>query len=199
MYNPVSFLKKYDRSGKFIRKYLPALKNFPEKYIYEPWKASTKEQSRARCVIGVDYPFRVVTEKEIEEIFQSAKRLLKKNHNIDLDLKKQSFKIPIKTEKFLQKSEDNFTLKDRTQRPNNKKFRISMKESTRIESFKNHINESEELLSSDRIIFRKNDMYINQCYDQSKTSSKELEKSLSKIQNKNKTSMDNQKLSLIHI
>lgn len=34
------------------RKYLPILKNFPSKYIYEPWTASEEEQKQAGCIIG---------------------------------------------------------------------------------------------------------------------------------------------------
>lgn len=36
----------------FGRKYLPVLKNFPSKYIYEPWTASEEEQKQAGCIIG---------------------------------------------------------------------------------------------------------------------------------------------------
>uniref|UniRef100_A0A8C0I8C7 Photolyase/cryptochrome alpha/beta domain-containing protein n=1 Tax=Bubo bubo TaxID=30461 RepID=A0A8C0I8C7_BUBBB len=40
--NPVLFL--------FCRKYLPILKNFPSKYIDEPWTASEEEQKQAGCI-----------------------------------------------------------------------------------------------------------------------------------------------------
>lgn len=38
-YSPVAFGKKTDRNGDYIKKYLPALRKFPPKYIYEPWTA----------------------------------------------------------------------------------------------------------------------------------------------------------------
>lgn len=38
-YSPVAFGKKTDKNGDYIRKYLPVLRNFPSKYIYEPWTA----------------------------------------------------------------------------------------------------------------------------------------------------------------
>ena len=56
VYGPVSFGKKYDKDGTFIRKYLPVLKDMPAKYIYEPWTAPADVQKKAGCVIGVDYP-----------------------------------------------------------------------------------------------------------------------------------------------
>jgi cryptochrome len=34
-YSPVSFGKQYDKEGAFIREYVPALRNFPAKYIFE--------------------------------------------------------------------------------------------------------------------------------------------------------------------
>ena len=55
----MSFGKKYDKEGAFIRHYLPVLKDMPAKYIYEPWKMSLAEQKAAGCVLGRDYPERV--------------------------------------------------------------------------------------------------------------------------------------------
>jgi cryptochrome len=39
IYSPVAFGKKTDPDGKYIRKYVPVLKDFPQAYIYEPWTA----------------------------------------------------------------------------------------------------------------------------------------------------------------
>jgi len=55
-YSPVAFGKKYDPEGKYIKHYLPALKNFPKAYIYEPWKAPLDVQKKAGVIIGTDYP-----------------------------------------------------------------------------------------------------------------------------------------------
>ena len=35
---------------------MPELKNFPTRYIYEPWNAPEKDQDEAACTIGTDYP-----------------------------------------------------------------------------------------------------------------------------------------------
>ena len=50
------------------RKYLPQLKKFPEKYIYEPWTAPLSIQQAAGCVIGKDYPKPIVQHAEISKI-----------------------------------------------------------------------------------------------------------------------------------
>nr|AXE72850.1 6-4 photolyase [Chlamydomonas sp. ICE-L] len=60
VYSPVVFGKKYDPEGKYIRKFLPVLKDMPAKYIYEPWLAPTEVQKKAKCIIGVDYPRPIV-------------------------------------------------------------------------------------------------------------------------------------------
>lgn len=50
------------------RKYVPELKRFPVKYLFEPWKAPLKVQKQARCVIGDDYPEPVVDHIEQRRI-----------------------------------------------------------------------------------------------------------------------------------
>ena len=59
-YSPVAFPKKYDKEGAYVRKWLPQLKNYPTKYIYEPWLAPIADQKKAGCIIGVDYPKPIV-------------------------------------------------------------------------------------------------------------------------------------------
>eukprot|EP01137_Pigoraptor_chileana_P026531 Opistho-2@7955 len=60
VYSPITFGKKYDPDGKFIRKFIPALKDFPAKFIYEPWKAPIEAQRRSGCIIGKHYPHPIV-------------------------------------------------------------------------------------------------------------------------------------------
>jgi len=62
-YSPIEFGKKTDKEGLFIKKYLPVFKDFPSKYIYEPWMATPVVQKSAKCVIGVDYPKPIVDHK----------------------------------------------------------------------------------------------------------------------------------------
>ncbi|XP_062402129.1 cryptochrome circadian regulator 4 [Sardina pilchardus] len=57
---PVRFGRRTDPDGHYLRKYLPVLKNFPSKYIYEPWNAPEDVQLQAGCIIGKDYPLPIV-------------------------------------------------------------------------------------------------------------------------------------------
>lgn len=50
-YSPVAFPSKWDKEGKFVRKYVPELAHMPAKYIYEPWKAPIQDQRKAGVTI----------------------------------------------------------------------------------------------------------------------------------------------------
>nr|XP_029538132.1 cryptochrome-1-like isoform X1 [Oncorhynchus nerka]XP_029538141.1 cryptochrome-1-like isoform X1 [Oncorhynchus nerka]XP_029538146.1 cryptochrome-1-like isoform X1 [Oncorhynchus nerka] len=67
-YCPVGFGRKIDPEGDFIRRYLPVLKDMPDKYIYDPWNAPIEVQSAARCVVGVDYPKPMVNHAEASRL-----------------------------------------------------------------------------------------------------------------------------------
>lgn len=83
VYGPVSFGKKTDKSGDYIKKYLPILKDFPKEYIYEPWKAPLNVQKKAKCIIGVDYPLPIVDE-------ESAKKSCLNKMSISYELNRES-------------------------------------------------------------------------------------------------------------
>ncbi|OAY52868.1 (6-4)DNA photolyase isoform X2 [Manihot esculenta] len=61
IYSPISFGKKYDPNGNYIRHFLPVLKDMPKEYIYEPWTAPINVQTKAKCIIGRDYPKPVIS------------------------------------------------------------------------------------------------------------------------------------------
>ena len=67
VYSPISFGKQYDKEGKYIRKYLPVLRDMPAKYIYEPWTAPEHIQKEAKCIVGVDYPKPIVDHATIHK------------------------------------------------------------------------------------------------------------------------------------
>ncbi|XP_075235792.1 cryptochrome-1-like [Lycorma delicatula] len=59
-YCPVRFGRKADPNGDFIRRYIPVLKNFPGRWIHEPWNAPLELQKRSKCIIGKDYSLPMV-------------------------------------------------------------------------------------------------------------------------------------------
>lgn len=50
------------------RRYLPILRGFPAKYIYDPWNAPENVQKAAKCIIGVHYPKPMVNHAEASRI-----------------------------------------------------------------------------------------------------------------------------------
>lgn len=50
-YSPVAFPQKWDKEGKFVRRWVPELKEFDKKFIYEPWKAPIADQKKWGCAI----------------------------------------------------------------------------------------------------------------------------------------------------
>uniref|UniRef100_A0A8B9H5W9 Cryptochrome circadian regulator 4 n=1 Tax=Astyanax mexicanus TaxID=7994 RepID=A0A8B9H5W9_ASTMX len=64
---PVRFGRRADPEGHYIRKYLPVLRSFPSRYIYEPWTAPEEVQLQAGCIIGKDYPLPMVCHAEVSE------------------------------------------------------------------------------------------------------------------------------------
>ena len=67
LYNPCpdgkSSLNAEVNDAKFIRYWVPELKDFPSKYIFEPHLAPLPIQENANCVIGKDYPEPMVDRK----------------------------------------------------------------------------------------------------------------------------------------
>ena len=53
-YSPIAFPKKTDPSGRFVRHFCPELEKYPDKYIYEPWRAPIADQKKAGCLIKGD-------------------------------------------------------------------------------------------------------------------------------------------------
>jgi deoxyribodipyrimidine photo-lyase len=64
IFNPTEQAKKFDPEGLFIRKYLPELKNLPNKFIFEPSLMHESEQSIYGVILGKDYPYPIVDHKE---------------------------------------------------------------------------------------------------------------------------------------
>ena len=94
VYSPIGFGKKTDKNGDFIRHWIPKLRMYPAKYIYEPWKAPKELQKQWGCVIGKDYPKPIVDHDvaknenlgKMKKAFDAYKRnkgktVVKKNKN----------------------------------------------------------------------------------------------------------------------
>ena len=60
IYNPVKQGYDHDPTGTFVRHWVPELAKVKTAYIQEPWKMSKEDQQAARCIIGSNYPERII-------------------------------------------------------------------------------------------------------------------------------------------
>ncbi len=67
IFNPVSQSRKFDPQGRFIRRYLPALAELPDRDIHAPWLARPLDLAEARVTLGATYPLPVVSHDEARE------------------------------------------------------------------------------------------------------------------------------------
>lgn len=70
IYNPIKQARDQDPQGDFVRKWLPALKNVPTAWIFEPWLMTPELQTQYQCIIGKDYPAPVIS---IESALKQAR------------------------------------------------------------------------------------------------------------------------------
>ncbi|MCC6832969.1 MAG: deoxyribodipyrimidine photo-lyase [Thermoleophilia bacterium] len=64
VFNPVLQGRRFDPHGAYVRRWVPELRDVPDDRVHEPWRMSDDQQRRAGCVLGGDYPHRVVDHAE---------------------------------------------------------------------------------------------------------------------------------------
>lgn len=72
IFNPVLQGKKFDPEGEYVRRYVPELKNLPNKYIHEPWAAKQDILTHAGVDLGTTYPHPIVDHKITREAALAA-------------------------------------------------------------------------------------------------------------------------------
>ena len=60
IFNPILQGEKFDKDGIYIKKWIPALKNVPKKYLHKPWEL--KDENILK--LGLDYPSPIVIHEE---------------------------------------------------------------------------------------------------------------------------------------
>ena len=77
IFNPILQGEKFDKEGKYVKKWVPELSKVPSKFIHKPWEMETKYQQAIDTLIGKDYPKPIVIHEQARasalKAFQSLK------------------------------------------------------------------------------------------------------------------------------
>ena len=60
VFNPVLQSRKFDPDGHYLRRWVPELRELPDRWVHAPWEAPTTVLARAGVRLGSDYPFPLV-------------------------------------------------------------------------------------------------------------------------------------------
>lgn len=60
IFNPILQGEKFDKEGRYIKKWVPELAELPTKYINQPWTADAATLQLAKIELGVNYPLPIV-------------------------------------------------------------------------------------------------------------------------------------------
>ena len=67
IFNPVRQGQRFDPEGAYVKRWLPELRELPQRFIHCPWEMSDAEQTHCGVRIGRDYPEPVVDLKRSRE------------------------------------------------------------------------------------------------------------------------------------
>ncbi len=67
VFNPVLQGEKFDGDGEYVRRWVPELRDLPNKVLHKPWEAKPEVLERAGVVLGQTYPEPMVDHKDARE------------------------------------------------------------------------------------------------------------------------------------
>ena len=79
IFNPILQGEKFDRSGRYVRKWVKPLKDFPTKWLFKPWETPSNILSEQNITLGQNYPNPCVNHAEARARALEALATLPKN------------------------------------------------------------------------------------------------------------------------
>jgi deoxyribodipyrimidine photo-lyase len=76
IFNPITQGEKFDANGDYTRRFVPELKNIPDKYLFKPWTAPRDILRASGVTLGQNYP------KPIIDLSSSRDRALESYKNL---------------------------------------------------------------------------------------------------------------------
>ena len=77
IFNPITQGQNFDEDGIYTKKWIPELSKLPNKYLFNPWEASSDILNEADLELGKDYPLPIVDIKESRSIALKAFETIK--------------------------------------------------------------------------------------------------------------------------
>lgn len=77
IFNPVTQSEKFDKTGEYIRRFVPELAKLPDKYLHQPWNAPEEILQASNIVLGDTYPEPTVVLKTSREQALEAWKAIK--------------------------------------------------------------------------------------------------------------------------
>jgi len=77
IFNPILQGEKFDKDGKYIRRWVPELAELDSKFINKPWEADPMSLELAGVRLGENYPLPIVDHKQARESALAAYRSIK--------------------------------------------------------------------------------------------------------------------------
>lgn len=81
IFNPVTQGEKFDANGEYTKRYLPELKNLPNKYLFRPWEAPPEVLEKANIILDETYPLPIVDIKASRQTALDAYEITKSFRN----------------------------------------------------------------------------------------------------------------------
>ncbi|RFC66394.1 deoxyribodipyrimidine photo-lyase [Fulvimarina endophytica] len=72
IFNPITQSQRFDKGGDYIRRFVPELKDMPDKHIHAPWEAGDDVLEKAGVKLGETYPKPMVDHGKARERALSA-------------------------------------------------------------------------------------------------------------------------------
>ena len=88
IYNPIKQSTDQDPEGEFIKKWVPELREIPNKLVHEPWKLTYIDQKSLGFEIGKHYPNPIVDHHSSSKIARDKIWMVKKTEEAKFNAKK---------------------------------------------------------------------------------------------------------------
>lgn len=72
IFNPITQGEKFDKQGRYIRRWVPELSAMPDRYLNCPWEAPAETLEAAGVTLGKDYPQPIVEHRPAREAALAA-------------------------------------------------------------------------------------------------------------------------------